>query len=159
MFPAPRTTAREKPEIGVYSRNPMTESRPNTSGQAKAAARQQPLRVLIADDDRDGALTLSTLLELEGHEVRTVHGGQDALDAAREFRPDVVLLDIGMPKVTGYEAARRLRLRYGNDCPVLIAITGWKQASDKILASLAGFDHHVAKPYEPAQLIELLKKL
>jgi CheY-like chemotaxis protein len=137
----------------------MTESRPNTSGQAKAAARQQPLRVLIADDDRDGALTLSTLLEIEGYEVRTVHGGQDALDAAREFRPDVVLLDIGMPKVTGYEAARRLRLRYGNDCPVLIAITGWKQASDKILASLAGFDHHVAKPYEPAQLIDLLAKI
>ena len=137
----------------------MTESRPNTSGQAKAAARQQPLRVLIADDDRDGALTLSTLLEIEGYEVRTVHGGQDALDAAREFRPDVVLLDIGMPKVTGYEAARRLRLRYGNDCPVLIAITGWKQASDKILASLAGFDHHVAKPYEPAHLIDLLSKL
>ncbi len=137
----------------------MTESRPNTSGQAKAAARQQPLRVLIADDDRDGALTLSTLLEIEGYEVRTVHGGQDALDAAREFRPDVVLLDIGMPKVTGYEAARRLRLRYGNDCPVLIAITGWKQASDKILASLAGFDHHVAKPYEPAHLIELLSKI
>jgi CheY-like chemotaxis protein len=137
----------------------MTESRPNTSGQAKAAARQQPLRVLIADDDRDGALTLSTLLEIEGHEVRTVHGGQDALDTAREFRPDVVLLDIGMPKVTGYEAARRLRLRYGNDCPVLIAITGWKQASDKILASLAGFDHHVAKPYEPAHLIELLSKI
>ena len=143
----------------MYSRNPMTESRPNTSGQANAAARQQPLRVLIADDDRDGALTLSTLLELEGYEVRTVHGGQDALDMAREFRPDVVLLDIGMPKVTGYEAARRLRLRYGNDCPVLIAITGWKQASDKILASLAGFDHHVAKPYEPAQLIDLLAKL
>jgi CheY-like chemotaxis protein len=137
----------------------MTDSRPTASAQAKAAARQQPVRVLIADDDRDGALTLSTLLELEGYEVRTVHGGQDALDMAREFRPDVVLLDIGMPKVTGYEAARRLRLRYGNDCPVLIAITGWKQASDKILASLAGFDHHVAKPYEPAQLIDLLEKL
>lgn len=137
----------------------MTESRPNASSQQKAATRQQPLRVLIADDDRDGALTLSTLLELEGHDVRTVHGGQEALDIARDFKPDVVLLDIGMPKITGYEAARRLRLRYGNDCPVLIAITGWKQASDKILASLAGFDHHVAKPYEPAQLIELLSKL
>jgi CheY-like chemotaxis protein len=121
--------------------------------------RTQPLRVLIADDDHDGALTLSTLLEIEGYVVRAVHGGQEALDTAREFRPDVVLLDIGMPKITGYEAARRLRLRYGNDCPVLIAITGWKQASDKILASLAGFDHHVAKPYEPAQLIDLLSKL
>ena len=137
----------------------MTPLRPGPEQAAQSETRTQPLRVLIADDDRDSALTLSTLLEIEGYVVRTVHGGQEALDAAREFRPDVVLLDIGMPKITGYEAARRLRLRYGNDCPVLIAITGWKQASDKILASLAGFDHHVAKPYEPAQLIELLSKL
>ena len=137
----------------------MTPLRPGPGPSAESQTRTQPLRVLIADDDRDSALTLSTLLEIEGYQVRTVHGGQEALDSAREFRPDVVLLDIGMPKITGYEAARRLRLRYGNDCPVLIAITGWKQASDKILASLAGFDHHVAKPYEPAQLIELLSKL
>ena len=137
----------------------MTQIRPGPGPSAASEKRTQPLRVLIADDDRDGALTLSTLLEIEGFTVLTVHGGQEALDAAREFRPDVVLLDIGMPKITGYEAARRLRLRYGNDCPVLIAITGWKQASDKILASLAGFDHHVAKPYEPTQLIELLSKL
>ena len=118
-----------------------------------------PPRVLIADDDRDGALTLSTLLQLEGYEVRTVHGGQEALDTAREFKADVVLLDIGMPKVTGYEAARRLRQRYGEECPVLIAVTAWKQASDKILANLAGFDHHVAKPYDPRELIRLLAKL
>jgi CheY-like chemotaxis protein len=116
-------------------------------------------RVLLADDDRDGAMTLATLLELEGYEVPTVHGGQEALDAAREFKPNVCLLDIGMPKITGYEAARRLRQRYGDDCPTLIAITGWKQASDKILANLVGFDHHVAKPYEPSQLINLLASL
>ena len=125
----------------------------------ETAVAVQPLRVLLADDDRDGAMTLATLLELEGYEVRTVHGGQEALDAAREFKPHACLLDIGMPKITGYEAARRLRQRYGDDCPVLIAITGWKQASDKILATLAGFDHHVAKPYEPVQLINLLAKL
>lgn len=115
--------------------------------------------MLLADDDRDGALTLSALLQMEGYEVRTVHGGQEALDAAREFKPGAIVLDIGMPKITGYEAARRLRQRYGDDCPVLIALTGWKQASDKILANLAGFDHHVAKPYEPAELIRLLAKL
>lgn len=119
----------------------------------------QPLKVLIADDDRDGALTLATLLQLEGHEVRMVHGGQEALDAVREFKPSVVLLDIGMPKITGYEAARRLRQRYGDGCPTLIAVTGWKQASDRILASLAGFDHHVAKPYNPSELVSLLAKL
>ena len=125
--------------------------------QAQVTGR--PLRVLLADDDRDGAMSLSTLLELEGYEVRVVHGGQEALDAAREFKPHMCLLDIGMPKITGYEAARRLRQRYGDDCPVLIALTGWKQASDRILATLAGFDHHVAKPYEPATLVKLLAKL
>src|SRR6185503_6789145 len=82
-----------------------------------AAPGAQPLRVLIADDDRDGAMTLATLLQLEGYDVRTVHGGQEALDAAREFKPHAILLDIGMPKITGYEAARRLRQRYGEDCP------------------------------------------
>ena len=137
----------------------MSEIRRNEAAQAASALSAQPLRVLIADDDRDGARTLATLLELEGYEVRTVHGGQEALDAAREFKPHAVLLDIGMPKITGYEAARRLRQRYGDDCPVLIAVTGWKQASDKILASLAGFDHHVAKPYQPADLVNLLAKL
>jgi CheY-like chemotaxis protein len=130
-----------------------------SSQKEESAPALAPLRVLLADDDRDGAMTLATLLELEGHEVRTVHGGQEALDAAREFKPDVCLLDIGMPKITGYEAARRFRQRYGNDCPVLIAVTGWKQASDKILATLAGFDHHVSKPYAPHDIVSLLAKL
>jgi CheY-like chemotaxis protein len=130
-----------------------------TGAQPQPTPGVQPLRVLIADDDRDGTATLLMLLELEGYVVRAVHGGQEALDQAREFKPDVVLLDIGMPKITGYEAARRLRQRYGDECPVLIAITGWKQASDKILASLAGFDHHVAKPYEPTALISLLARV
>jgi CheY-like chemotaxis protein len=128
-------------------------------GEDEASPQSQPVRVLLADDDRDSAATLGALLELEGYEVRMVHGGQEALDAAREFKPQVVLLDIGMPKITGYEAARRLRQRYGDDCPLLVAVTAWKQASDKILASLAGFDHHVAKPYEPAELLRLLARL
>jgi CheY-like chemotaxis protein len=127
--------------------------------QPDSAVPTAPRRVLIADDDRDATATLGALLQIEGYEVLTVNGGQEALDAARNFKPDVVLLDIGMPKLTGYEAARRLRQRYGDDCPVLIALTGWKQASDKILANLAGFDHHVSKPYEPAELIRLLAKV
>jgi CheY-like chemotaxis protein len=137
----------------------MSESPRSASAPTETAVAAQPLRVLLADDDRDGAMTLATLLQLEGHDVRTVHGGQEALDAAREFKPAVVLLDIGMPKITGYEAARRLRHRYGDDCPVLVAVTAWKQASDRILASLAGFDHHVAKPYDPSQLVNLLASL
>ena len=137
----------------------MAESPHESPAQHAPGAGAGALRVLIADDDRDGALILSVLLRSEGYEVRTVHGGQEALDATREFRPDVVLLDIGMPKITGYEAARRLRQRYAERCPVLIAVTAWKQASDRILANLAGFDHHVAKPYDPADLIRLLAKL
>ena len=142
----------------VYAARPMTETPRAAPVNVDAAARAQPRRVLIADDDRDGAMTLAALLQLEGYDVATVHGGQEALDTARTFKPDVVLLDIGMPKLTGYECARRLRQRYGDDCPVLIAVTGWKQASDKILANLAGFDHHVSKPYEPSELIRLLAK-
>jgi CheY-like chemotaxis protein len=137
----------------------MEETTRRVAGQPASANGAQPMRVLLADDDRDGASTLAVLLQLEGYEVRTVHGGQEALDAAREFKPHVVLLDIGMPKITGYEVARRLRQRYGDDCPVLIALTAWKQASDRILASLAGFDQHVAKPYDPSELIRLLAKL
>ena len=134
---------------------PRRDAQPESAAGVHAQGR----RVLIADDDRDGALLLSTLLELEGYEVRTVHGGEEALDAARTFKPHVILLDIGMPKVTGYDAARRLRQRHGADCPVLVAVTGWKRASDKILASLAGFDHHVAKPYDPNELVKLLAKI
>jgi CheY-like chemotaxis protein len=137
----------------------MSEIPRRGSALDSTSAAGRALRLLLADDDRDGARTLATLLELEGYEVRTVHGGQEALDAAREFRPDAVLLDIGMPRISGYEAARRLRQRYGEDCPVLVAVTGWKQASDRILASLAGFDHHVAKPYDPAALISLLSRI
>lgn len=158
----PDASRKWRNKLRVCSR-PMPRSSPKASAQPAprtgTGAAKRPLRVLIADDDRDGAATLSTLLELEGYEVRSVHGGQEALDATREFKPDAVLLDIGMPKITGYEAARRLRQRYGDACPVLVAVTGWKQASDKILANLAGFDHHIAKPYLPADILAVLARV
>ena len=119
--------------------------------------RMQQLRVLVCDDDKDAVASLTALLREEGHEVRGVHGGLAVLDKVRDFGPDVVLLDIGMPKLTGYDVARALREEYGKKGPVLIALTGWKQASDRILAQLAGFDHHVAKPYDPARLLELVR--
>jgi len=132
---------------------------PRVQGQPPASiAPQRPVRVLIADDDRDATLSLATLLKLEGHEVRQVYDGSATLDAAREFEPDVIVVDIGMPKLSGYDVARALRERYGNGGPLLIALTGWKQASDKILAMIAGFDHHVAKPYEPATLLSLISR-
>jgi DNA-binding response OmpR family regulator len=119
----------------------------------------RPLRILLADDDRDATLSLATLLRLEGYEVRHVYDGGATLEAVREFQPDLVLVDIGMPKLSGYDVARHIRERYGKEGPVLVALTGWKQASDKILATLAGFDHHVAKPYDPGKLLELVRGL
>jgi CheY-like chemotaxis protein len=118
-----------------------------------------PLRVLVADDDRDAVDSLMELLRDEGYDVRGVYTGLDVLDKVRDFSPDVVLLDIGMPHITGYEAARALRERYGSARPHLIAVTGRANANDRNLAQLAGFDHHVAKPYDPNELLALLRPI
>ena len=119
----------------------------------------QRLRILVADDDRDAVETLLELMRDEGHETRGVYTGLDVLDSVRDFAPDAVLLDIGMPHISGYEVARELRLRYASARPLLIAVTGRNEASDRVLAQLAGFDHHLAKPYDPAELLGLLAPL
>jgi len=126
--------------------------------QPKPRAKQR-LRVLVADDERDSVSMLAFILADEGHEVREVYRGAEVLRLAREFNPDVVLLDIGMPGMTGYDVARELRQEFGPGKPLLIAVTGWKQSSDRILAKLAGFDHHLAKPFDSAELLKLLEPL
>ncbi len=130
------------------------------SGSAgKREARSAPgRRILVADDNRDAAASLALMLRLGGHEVHTVHDGQEAVEAAVWFRPDVALLDIGMPKVNGYEAARRIRGRSGGKGLVLVAVTGWGQEEDKRKAAAAGFDHHLTKPVEPRALEQILAK-
>lgn len=117
------------------------------------------LRILVADDERDQVTTLAMILQDEGHEVREVFRGAEVLRMVRDFDPDVALIDIGMPGMSGYEVARELRQEFGKHRPMLIAVTGWKQASDRILARLAGFDHHVAKPFESKALLELIEPL
>ena len=117
------------------------------------------LRVLVVDDDRDEVLTLVALLRDEGYDARGSYSGKDVVDLVRDFDPHAVLLDIGMPDLNGYEGCRLIRSRYGSASPLLIAVTGWKKASDRVLAELAGFDHHVAKPYDPRLLLSLLKTL
>jgi PAS domain S-box-containing protein len=112
-------------------------------------------RILLADDNRDAAESLAILLRLEGHEVELAHDGQAALQCFAERRPDVALLDIGMPKANGYEVARQIRAAAGAGI-VLIAVTGWAQDSDKARSRAAGFDHHLTKPIEPEALIGLL---
>ena len=105
------------------------------------------LRVLVVDDNQDSADSLAMLLRLAGHEVRTAHDGAAAIGADASFLPDVVVLDIGLPKLNGYQVARRIREQRGLR-PVLIAMTGWGQREDRRRSSEAGFDHHMTKPID-----------
>jgi CheY-like chemotaxis protein len=116
-------------------------------------------RILVADDDTDAVLSLTALLREEGYQVRGVHRGAEVLDAVFNFAPDVVLLDIGMPKMSGYDVARTLRERYGSARPALIAVTGRAGETDRQQARAAGFEHHVAKPYQPGELLRLIGQL
>jgi len=113
-------------------------------------------RILLADDNRDAAESLAIILRLEGHEVELAHDGSAALNAFAARRPDVVLLDIGMPRTNGHDVARQIRANPGGDEVLLIAITGWAQDADKARSRAAGFDHHLTKPIEPEVLIQLL---
>ena len=113
-------------------------------------------RIIVADDNEDAARTLTMLLSLQGHDVRTAFDGQDALEVAEAFRPDIMLIDIGMPKLNGYEAARAIRGRSWGSNLLLVALTGWGQEEDKRRAKEAGFDHHFTKPVDLAQLESLL---
>jgi two-component system CheB/CheR fusion protein len=116
------------------------------------------LRVIVVDDERDSVATLSLLLTEEGHEVCGLQRGSEVLRAVADFRPDAVLLDIAMPDMSGYEVARKIRSRYGEVKPMLIAISGrYKQASDKMLGQIVGFDHYLTKPCDPGMLLSLLR--
>jgi PAS domain S-box-containing protein len=116
-------------------------------------------RVLIADDNRDAAESLAMLLQIEGHEVHVVHDGRAAVSAFTNFNPDVALLDIGMPELSGYEVARCVRKNVQGQTVTLIALTGWGQERDKEQALAAGFNHHFTKPVEPARISKILRSL
>lgn len=113
-------------------------------------------RVLVADDSRDSAESLGMLLELAGHEVRLAYDGQEALEVADSFLPDVMLLDIGLPKLDGFEVASRLRQDQRHDRMLLMAVTGYGTDSDRDRARAAGFDHHLVKPVDPKLLRDLV---
>jgi CheY-like chemotaxis protein len=143
--------------ISAYLPGPMVALSADPHSERHAPAPQRALRVLVADDDRDEVLTLVALLRDEGYEARGVYGGGAVMEMVREFAPDVVLLDIGMPERNGYDLARQISARYGALRPRLIAVTAWKKATDRMLAEMAGFDHHVPKPYEPRELLKLIR--
>ena len=116
----------------------------------------EPRRILVADDNHDAAESLTLQLRLAGHDVRTVHDGVEALAVAKTFKPQIVLLDLGMPKMDGYETARNMRLRPWGKSATLIALTGWGQQPDRQRTSEAGFDVHLVKPVSEAQLFRAL---
>jgi len=113
-------------------------------------------RILVADDNRDAAESLAMLLDMAGHDVRVAHLGRTALSMAQLFRPDIALLDIGMPDLSGYEVAESLRREPWAARIQIIALTGWGQESDRRRALEAGFDHHLIKPVDPDQLTQLI---
>lgn len=118
-----------------------------------------PLRVLIVDDNKDAAEMLMTLLQLSGHDVHAVHDGEAAVQAAASLTPDVILLDIGLPKLNGYEAAKRIRAQQGQHKMVIIALTGWGQDADRRRSAESGFDAHWVKPVDDAKLDRFLADL
>jgi PAS domain S-box-containing protein len=144
-----------------HSQEPAVQnSQPSPSG-APQDTPPQGRRIVVADDNQDGAETLAALLELDGHEVRLAHDGPSAVDAVLDFAPDVAFLDIGMPGLNGYEVAQRLRaaqvtVRGGARPTLLVALTGWGGESDKQRATKAGFDRHLTKPVDPDAIAELL---
>lgn len=113
-------------------------------------------RILVIDDNVDAAIMLASLLKKHGHEVHSAHDGEEALSVFEDFRPDIVLLDIGMPGMDGLEVARRLRQRKTSPRPLIIAITGWGKPEDEMRSKDAGFDFHLVKPVEEQKIISLI---
>lgn len=131
---------------------------PATPATDAAAGEGKGRRILIVDDNQDSAGSLAMLLQMSGNTVREAYDGPEAIDAAREFRPEVLLLDIGLPTLDGYEVCRRIREEpWGRDT-LVIALSGWGQPEDRRKSEAAGFDHHMVKPVRHDQLAELLNR-
>jgi CheY-like chemotaxis protein len=131
-------------------------SAPQLDTSSKAIA---SIRILIVDDNRDSVTTLTILLRQLGHQTRGAFDGEEAVAAAREFQPQVVLLDIGLPKLNGYEVCRWIRAQNQTEVVTIIAQTGWGQEETRQKTSVAGFDHHLVKPLNPNALRKIIEKL
>jgi CheY-like chemotaxis protein len=133
---------------------------PELAGTAASAAgtleTPRALKVLVVDDNRDGADSLAMMLTAFGHDVRVEYEGRHGAAGAAAWRPDIALLDIGLPGLNGYELARRLRQDASTRHTVLVAVTGWGQQEDLRRSAQAGFDHHLVKPVDPLRLRVML---
>jgi CheY-like chemotaxis protein len=124
--------------------------------EEQSATQAPPRRVLVVDDNQDAAESLALYLGMFGHEVRLAFDGLAAVEAAEQFRPHVALVDIGLPKLNGYDTARRIRAEPWGKNMMLVAVTGWGQDDDVRRAAEAGFDKHLTKPVDPQALAELV---
>ena len=114
------------------------------------------MRILVADDNADSALSMTMLLELIGHEVRTAHDGIEAVAIAEQFRPHAIFMDVGMPRLNGYAATQRIREQEWGREIIIVALTGWGQQSDREQSQAAGCDDHLVKPASAASLQRVL---
>src|SRR4051812_47486918 len=139
---------------------PMTPIEKEPSNETSKPDRDlgEALRVVIADDDHDAVLVLSALFRDKGYETKGVYQGDQVVAAVVEFGADAALIDLMMPGMTGLDVARELRQRFGTHTPLLVAVTGWTTPADRVLARVAGFDEHVGKPYDPAELLSLVEE-
>ncbi|AEG92139.1 candidate histidine kinase, hybrid [Ramlibacter tataouinensis TTB310] len=144
---------------GVELAGPQEADAAAWSGAGSGAGSAAGLRILVVDDNVDAAESLASLLEIQGHSTRTAHSGERALEVLGGFAPDCALLDIGLPGMSGYELAQRLRAGpAGGEC-VLVALTGWGSEGDQRRSAQAGFDHHLTKPVEIGRLDRLLQDI
>ncbi len=131
--------------------------RPSVQGEQRSASPKR--RFLVVDDNRDAATSMAMMLRLFGHEVQTANDGLQAVEAAEQFRPDVILMDVGMPRLNGYEATRRIREQSWGHSVIIIALTGWGQDGDRAHSKDAGCNGHLVKPVNPTELNTLLSRL
>jgi PAS domain S-box-containing protein len=136
------------------------DTEPVSGGGERDTAPSKPLKILVADDNHDAAGALAWMLKLMGHDTRVAHDGQESLHLAAEFKPDVAILDIGMPRLNGYAVAKALNAHPpAGKRPFLIAHTGWGEEGTRALTQEAGFDCHLVKPLDPAVLLKLLAEI
>jgi PAS domain S-box-containing protein len=141
-------------------RLPVTEADPVALAPQTEMAMTGPKgRILIVDDNRDGAASLAKLLTVMGNETRTAHDGMEGIIQAEAFRPDLIVLDIGLPKLNGYDACRRIRERPWAKNTLIVAATGWGQDEDRRRSKEAGFDHHLVKPVDARELNRMLAEM
>ncbi|HEY4234250.1 MAG TPA: CHASE3 domain-containing protein [Lacipirellulaceae bacterium] len=138
------------------SNTPLIPAGTTNGGRPERSPAAQPRRILAVDDNKDAVDTLAMMLRIMGHDLQTAYDGMEAVDVAAHFKPEIVLLDIGLPRLNGYEVCRRIRELPDGRNAFIVAITGWGQEEDRRRSREAGFDHHLVKPVDPQALEQLL---